>query len=75
MIKNSLPMMKNRMIPVKMSANEWFSINRVEISLAPRLSNTSRKLVKIMMIGSNFASQETMTAVKPRPSTNVVVSV
>ena len=47
----------------------------VEISLAPRSRNTSSRLVKIMMMGSNFASQETMTAVKPRPPTIVVVTV
>ncbi len=67
-MKNSLPMMKNRMMPVRISAEEWFRPKVVEISLAPRPSTTSRKLVKIMMMGLNLAIQDTMTAVKPRPS-------
>ena len=44
----------------------------LEISLAPRSRATRRRLVKIMAMGLNLASQETMTAVKPRPSTMVV---
>ena len=74
-MKNSLPMMKNRITPVRISANDWLSPKSEEISLAPRPSSTSRKLVKIMKIGLNLASHETMTAVKPRPSAMVVVSV
>ena len=38
-------------------------------------STTSSRLVKIMMMGLNFAIHDTMTAVKPRPPTMVVVSV
>ena len=68
-------MMKNRMMPVRMSAKDWFRPNTVEISLAPRLRKTRRKLVKIMKMGLNFASHETMTAVKPLPPAMVVVMV
>ena len=74
-MKNSLPMMKKRMMPVRISAKEWFRPNTLEISLAPRLRTTIRRLVKIIMMGLNLAIQETMTAVKPRPPTMVVVSV
>ena len=33
-MKNSLPMMKKRMMPVRISAKEWFRLNTLEISLA-----------------------------------------
>ena len=62
-------------MPVRISAKEWFRLNTLEISLAPRLRTTIRRLVKIIMMGLNLAIQETMTAVKPRPPTMVVVSV
>ena len=58
-------MIKNRMIPVRISAKDWFSPKVVEISLAPLFKNTMRKLVKAMVKGLNFAIQETITAVKP----------
>ena len=47
----------------------------VDIALAPRLRNTSRKLVNTMVKGLNLASHATMTAVKPRPPAMVVVMV
>ena len=65
-------MMKKMMMPLRMSANDWLSPNTVEISPAPRERNTSRKLVRIILMGLNFASHETMTAVKPRPPAMVV---
>ena len=68
-------MMKNRMMPVRISPKDWLSEKLVAISLAPRSRKTSRKLVRIIQIGLNLASHETMTAVKPRPSTMLVVSV
>ena len=49
-MKNSLPMMKKRMMPVRISAKEWFRLNTLEISLAPRLRTTIRRLVKIINI-------------------------
>ena len=58
-----------------MSAKEWLRENTLEISLAPRLRTTRSRLVKTMTMGLNFASHETMTAVKPRPPTMVVVRV
>ena len=75
MMKNSLPMMKNRMMPVRMSEKDWFRPKVLEISPAPRPRTTSSRLVKIMMMGLNFAIHDTMTAVKPRPPTMVVVRV
>ena len=74
-MKNSLPMMKNRMMPVRISEKEWFRPKAVEISPAPRSRNTSSREVKTMMMGLNFASHDTMTAVKPRPPAIVVVTV
>ena len=74
-MKNSQPMMKKMMMPLRISANDWLRPNTVEISLAPRSRNTSRKLVKIMPRGLNLASHETMTAVKPWPPAMVVVIV
>ena len=74
-MKNSLPMMKKRITPVRMSPKDWFRLKRVAISPAPRERKTSRKLVRIIQTGLNFASHETMTAVKPRPAVIVVVSV
>ena len=74
-MKNSLPMMKKRLTPVRMSPKLWLRPNLVAISPAPRPRKTSRKLVKIIQTGLNLASHETMTAVKPRPSTMVGVSV
>ena len=63
------------MMPDRMSANDWLNPKTVEISSAPRLRNTSSRLVKIMLSGLNFASHETMTAVKPCPPAMVVVIV
>ena len=60
-------MMKNRMMPVRMSPKESFSWNLEEISLEPLPRNTSSRLVKIMPMGLNFAIQDTITAVKPLP--------
>ena len=74
-MKNSLPMIKNRMMPVRISPKLWLSEKLVAISPAPRPRKTSRKLVRIIQTGLNFASHETMTAVKPRPSTMVGVRV
>ena len=68
-------MMKNSIMPVRMSPKAWFRPRAVEISLAPLSINTRRRLVKIIVMGLNFASQETITAVKPRPPAIVVVMV
>ena len=68
-------MMKNRIIPVRISANDWFRPNVVEISLAPRFMKIIRKLVKIMANGLNFAIHDTITAVNPCPFAIVVVTV
>ena len=67
--------MKKSMMPVSMSPKELFRPKSVEISLAPSLRKTSSRLVNTMKTGLNFASQETMTAVKPRPPARVVVMV
>ncbi len=74
-MKNSHPIIKNKIIPVIMSAKDWLSPNAVDISEAPRSKNTIKKLVNIMVMGLNFASHETMTAVKPCPPAIVVVTV
>ena len=58
-----------------MSAKEWFRPNTLDTSLAPRSMTTSSREAAIMMKGLNLDIQETMTAVKPRPSTMVVVRV
>ena len=68
-------MMKNRMIPVRISAKDWFRLKAVEISPAPRSMVTSSREAAIMMKGLNLDIQDTMTAVKPRLSTMVVVRV
>jgi hypothetical protein len=64
-MKNSQPMMKNRMMPVRISANEWFSPSsgRLATSFAPYCMNTIKNDEKIMPIGLNFDIHETMTAV------------
>lgn len=74
-MKNSEPMMKNKMMPVRMSQKELLRPKEVEISVAPFSRNTSSRLVSTMNTGLNLASQETMTAVKPRPPARVVVIV
>ena len=54
----------------------WVSELREALSsIWERPRKTIRKLVRIIQMGLNLASHETMTAVKPRPSTMVVVSV
>ena len=68
-------MMKNKIIPVMISEKEWFKPNAVEISPAPLSRNTISKLVNIMVTGLNFASHETITAVKPWLFVIVVVTV
>ena len=68
-------MMKKRMMPVSMSPKASFRPKSVAISLAPRSRNTSRKLASTMKTGLNLASQDTMTAVKPRLSESEVVIV
>ena len=67
--------MKNRIIPVRISENEWLRPKFVDIALAPLSRNASSMLAKIMIMGLNFASQDIMTAVKPRPPERLVESV
>ena len=67
--------MKNSTMPIRISPKDWFSPKALEISPAPCLKKISRKLLAIMAMGLNFASQATMTAVKPRPPAMVVVMV
>ena len=74
-MKNSLPIMKNRIIPVRMSEKLVFNSKTVAISPAPRSRNTSKKLVRSIAAVLNFDIQLTMTAVKPRPPARVVVIV
>ena len=50
-------MMKNRMMPVRMSPKASLRPKSVAISLAPRSRNTMRKLVSTMKTGLNLASQ------------------
>lgn len=50
-IKNSQPIIKKIMIPVRMSEKEVFRLKEVAISLAPRFRKTKRKLVRIMVKG------------------------
>lgn len=68
-------MIKNKIMPVRISENDWFRPKLVEISLAPLFRKIIRKLVKIIVNGLNFAIQETITAVKPCPFATVVVTV
>ena len=61
--------MKKIMIPVMISENELLRPNMVEISPAPFSRNTIMNAVRIMVMGLNFASHETMIAVNPLPPT------
>ena len=68
-------MMKNKIIPVSISENDWLSPNEVDISPAPLSRKMIKKLVNIIVIGLNLASHDTITAVKPWPELMVVVMV
>ena len=60
---------------MRISENEWFRPKFVDIALAPLSRKASSMLANIMIMGLNFASQEIMTAVKPRPPDSEVDSV
>ena len=60
-------MMKNRIIPVTISAILSLSRRLVAICPEPRCKNTMRNDVSIITIGLNFASHDTMIAVNPLP--------
>ena len=68
-------MMKNKIIPVSISENDWLSPNEVDISPAPLSRKMIKKLVNIIVIGLNLASHDTITAVNPCPELIVVVIV
>ena len=74
-MKNSLPIIKNIMIPVRISETLSLSLNAVAISPAPLSRNTIRKETSAITIGLNFASQETIIAVKPIPPTTSLLMV
>ena len=59
--------MKNRMIPVITSEADSFNWYSLAICVAPFPINTRKKEIRIMINGLNFASQDTMMAVNPRP--------
>ena len=60
---------KKIIIPVIISENELLRPNIVEISPAPFSRKTIMNAVRIIVMGLNFASHETMIAVNPLPST------
>ena len=62
-------------MPVIISEKDSFNPNTVEISPAPDSRKVIRKAVKIIYIGLNFASHDTIIAVKPLPPAVVVVIV
>lgn len=66
-MKNSLPMMKNKMMPVRILAAYSLRLNWEAISEAPRSKKTIKKEIKIMTKALNLASHATMMAVKPLP--------
>ena len=61
--------MKKRIIPVKISEKSPFRPNLEVTSSAPRPKKTSSRVVKIIVMGLNLPSHETIMAVKPLPPT------
>ena len=66
-------MMKNKIMPVKMSATLWLRSKAVAICPAPHSRKTMRKVVSTIIAGLNLASHETIIAVKPIPPAEEVV--
>ena len=66
-MKNSLPMMQKRMMPVMTLEAKSLSLNWEAIWMAPFSRKTRRKEMTTMTKVLNLASQATMMAVKPRP--------
>ena len=62
-------------MPVIISENDSLSPKTVEISPAPACRKAIRKAVRIIYIGLNFASHDTIMAVNPLPPAVVVVIV
>ena len=68
-------MMKNRMMPVRMSDTLSFRRKAVAISPAPRPRKINRKEVSAITKGLNLASHDTMIAVNPCPPTVIGVGI
>ena len=64
-MKNSHPIMKNKTIPTTISGNAAL----IERFLVPFLRKVINAEVPIIAKGLNFASQDTIIAVKPSPPT------
>ena len=66
-MKNSQPIIKKIIIPVIISEKEEFNLYTSEIFDAPFSRKTISNEVSTIKIGLNFASHDTIIAVKPLP--------